>query len=110
MPVNGILADFRELRLRQRAARHRNIAGLINAARAAGGAEAAEEGVGTGADQVVEDEIRTLIENRGNHLVEFGVTYGQVPLRDHGAASRGQRLAKDTVVLPRPDVVGANAE
>jgi hypothetical protein len=110
MSVDRMLPNFSQFGFRERAARHRNVAGLIQATGAARGAEGSEEGVSARADQVIEDKVGALVENCRNHLIEFGIADGQISLGDHGAAPRGQRLAEDAVVFPSPDVDGADAE
>src|SRR3954465_14922241 len=110
MPVDGVRPDLWQFRFRQCAARDRNLRGLVDPARLTGGTERSEEGVGAGADQIVEDEVRPLIDDRRNDLVDLGIPDREIALGEHGAAARYQRLAEDAVVLPGPDVVGADAE
>ena len=76
----------------------------------AGGAQIAKELIGGLADQRVEDEGRARGEDRVDRPGRTPCSRREIPLGDDRAAVGANRLAQDPVVLPRPDVVGADAE
>ena len=75
----------------------------------AGGPEVPEECVGAGADQRVEHEVRLRLDDGLDDLLMIRFAHRQVALGNHRPAGRGEALAQDAVVLPRPDVIRADA-
>ena len=80
-------SDRRELRLRERTACDRNLARLIDAAAAAGGAQIAKELIGGFADQRVENEGRARGEDRVDHLAELCAADRKIPLGHNRTAA-----------------------